>query len=59
MMQLSTRRSSLGTQAADVGRELLGKHGNGAIREIDAGAAQARFKIEIRSGATYSATSAM
>ena len=38
-----------GAQAADVGRELLREHGNGAIGEVDAGAAQARFEIEIGS----------
>ena len=33
-------------QAADVGRELLRQHGDGAIGEVDAGAAQAGFEIE-------------
>ena len=34
-------------QAADVGGELLGQHGDGAIGKVDAGAAQARFEIEV------------
>ena len=37
----------VGAQAADVGRKLLGQHGNGAIGKVDAGAAQACFEIEI------------
>ena len=41
----------VGAQAADVGRELLRQHGNGAIGEVDAGAAQAGFEIEGRAGA--------
>ncbi len=36
----------VGAQAADVGRELLRQHGDGAIGEVDAGAAQAGFEIE-------------
>ena len=40
-----------GAQAADVGGELLRQHGNGAIGEVDAGSAQARFEIEIGAGA--------
>ena len=36
-----------GSQAADVARELLREHWNGAIGKVDAGAAQARFEIEI------------
>ena len=39
-----------GPQAANIGREFLGKHGNGAIGEIDAGSAQTGFQIEIRRG---------
>ena len=34
------------SQAADIGRELLRQHGDGAIGEVDAGAAQAGFEIE-------------
>ena len=41
----------VGAQAADVGRELLRQHGNGAVGKVDAGAAQARFEIEIGAGA--------
>ena len=40
-----------GAQAADVRRELLRQHGNGAIGEVDAGSAQARFEVEIGAGA--------
>ena len=36
----------VGAQAADVGRKLLRQHGDGAIGEVDAGAAQAGFEIE-------------
>ncbi len=50
MMQESTRRSSCGAQAADVGRELLRQHGNGAVGEVDGGAAQPGFQIERRTG---------
>jgi hypothetical protein len=49
----------VGAQAADVGGELLRQHGDGAIGKVHAGAAQARFEIEIGAGRTYSATSAM
>ena len=35
-------------ERADAVRELLGQHGHGAVREIDGGAAQARFAIERR-----------
>ena len=35
-------------KAANVGREFLRQHGNGAIGKIHAGAAQARFKIKVR-----------
>ncbi len=38
-------------QAADVRRKLLRQHGNGAIGEVDAGAAQAGFEVESRVGA--------
>ena len=41
----------MGAKAADIGRELLRQHGNGAIWEVDAGSAQTCFQIEIRSGA--------
>ena len=34
------------SQTADIGREFEGQHGDGAVGEIDAGAAQARFLIE-------------
>ena len=37
-------------ERADVGGELEGQHGDGAIGEIDAGAAQARFGIDGRAG---------
>ena len=37
-------------KAADVGRELLRQHGDGAIGEVDAGAAQAGFEIERGAG---------
>ena len=40
-----------GAQAADVGGELLRQHGDGAIREVDAGSAQPRFEVEIGAGA--------
>ncbi len=40
-----------GAQAADVGGELLRQHGDGAVGEVDAGAAQAGFEIEIGAGA--------
>jgi hypothetical protein len=40
----------LGPQAADVGREFERQHGDGAVGEIDAGAAQAGFLIERRIG---------
>ena len=40
-----------GAQAADVGGELLREHGDGAVGEVDAGAAQAGFEIEIGAGA--------
>ena len=48
-MQLSTRRSSCGRRLQMSVESSMGKHGNGAVGEIDAGAAQARFEIEIRS----------
>ena len=48
-----------GTQAADVGGELLRQHGDGAIGEVDGGAAQTGFKVEGEPGTTYCATSAM
>jgi hypothetical protein len=41
----------LRAQAANVGREFERQHGNGAVGEIDAGAAQAGFLIERRVGA--------
>ncbi len=41
----------VGAQAADIGRELLRQHGDGAVGEVNAGAAQAGFKIESGSGA--------
>ena len=41
----------IGAQAADVCRKLLGQHGDGAIGEIDAGAADAGFKVEGGAGA--------
>ena len=34
------------TQAANVGREFKRQHGDGAVREINAGAAQARFLVK-------------
>ena len=34
-------------QAANAGGKLLGQHGDGAVGEVDAGAAQARFEVEI------------
>ena len=40
----------IGTKAADVGRKLLGQHGDGAIGKINAGAAEAGFEIECRAG---------
>ncbi len=36
----------LRAQRADVGGELEGQHGHGAVGKIDAGAAQARFGID-------------
>ena len=39
-----------GAEAADVGGELLRQHGDGAIGEVDGGAAQARFEVERRTG---------
>ncbi len=51
MMQLSTSRSSPGRRLQMSDRELLRQHGNGAIGKVDAGSAQARFKIEIGCGA--------
>src|SRR5208337_4265432 len=39
-----------GAQAANVGREFERQHGNGAVGEIDAGAAQTGFLIERRVG---------
>ena len=50
-MQLKHQPVFAGTQAADVGRELLRQHGNGAVGKVDAGAAQARFEVEIGAGA--------
>ncbi len=38
-------------ERAEVGGELVGQHGDGAVREVDAGAAQARFEIDGRAGA--------
>ena len=49
-MQESTRRSTSRAQAANVGRELERQHGDGAVGEIDAGAAQTGFLIERRVG---------
>ena len=36
----------LRAQAADIGREFQRQHGNGAVGEVDAGAAEAGFLIE-------------
>ena len=41
----------VGAQAADVGRELLRQHGDGAIGKVDAGAAEAGFEVECGAGA--------
>ena len=41
----------VGAQAADIGRELLGKHGNGAVGEVDAGPTEAGFEVEVGAGA--------
>ena len=40
----------VGAQAADIGRELLREHGDGAVGEVDGVAAQAGFEIERRAG---------
>src|ERR1019366_2429999 len=39
-----------GDERAQVGGELVGQHGDGAIREVNAGAAQLGFQIDGRSG---------
>ena len=36
------------SQAAYIGRQFLRQHGNGAVGKVNAGAAQARFQIEVR-----------
>src|ERR1035437_8957316 len=41
----------VGDERAQVGGELVGQHGDGAIREVNAGAAQLGFQIDGRSGA--------
>lgn len=40
----------LGHEGADVGGKLLGEHGHGAVREVDAGAAEAGFGVDGRAG---------
>ncbi len=46
MMAESTKRSSRGAEAAGAGGELVGKHGDGAVGEVDGGAAFAGLGIE-------------
>src|ERR1035437_2081550 len=43
--------TQVGDERAEVGGELVGQHGDGAIREVNAGAAQLGFQIDGRSGA--------
>jgi hypothetical protein len=50
-MQLSTRRSSFGPQLHMPTRARR-QHGHGAVGEVDAGAAQARFEVERGAGST-------
>ncbi len=40
----------VGSQAADVGRQLLRQHGDGAVGEVDGVAAETGFEVEIGAG---------
>ena len=41
----------IGAEGAHAGGELRGEHGDGAVGEVDAGAAEAGFEVEVGSGA--------
>ena len=51
MRQERTRRSSFGAEAAHAAGEVGREHGDGAVGEVDGGAAEAGFEVERGAGA--------